>query len=313
MSYKPYLQCEYGPLDKGLDMSGDFFSVFTPGKRKELVAAEAKFYERLHEPYSVDEKVEKSYEHFKTGDGAEISVKLYRPKGEKGALPLWVFCHGGGFITCTVETHDYVPSYVAAKAKIAVASIEYRLAPEFPFPTGLEDCFSAIAWAHDKAQVLGVDPRKIYVGGDSSGGNFAAALCLMDRDRKTRCLSKQILIYPATDLSGTAPSKSAAAYAPVGGKGLDFISMYCRDKKDVLNPLVSPLLAEDFVGLPPALFIEAECDALLDGGLMYAQKLHEAGIPVKVSVYRGMPHAFILRTFPKTFQALDAICDFLAR
>lgn len=314
--YKTIVPCEYGPLDPNVELQPDFFSGFKPENRAAILEKEEAFYHALMKPYSKSASISVRHDSFVASDGAKIPVKIYEPRGKAGNLPIHVFYHGGGFITCSIETHDYVPSYIAAQAGIRVISVGYRLAPEYPFPRGLLDSYEAIRWIVENAGSLDIDPEKLSVGGDSSGGNFAAALSLMDREMKNNFISRQALIYPVTDLSGTIPKKSREAYPPVGGdeeNAVDFIGMYLPQKADALHPHVSPLLAENLDGLPPALFIEAECDSLVDDGLMYAKKLQDHGVPVRCVVYSGMPHAFILRRYEKTFAALEEICKFLGR
>jgi acetyl esterase len=314
--YETILPCKYGPLDPKVDLSPDFFSGFKPENRKAILQEEEAFYHSLMADHSVNAMIVSRYEQFTASDGSEISVKIYEPKDRPEKLPVHVFYHGGGFMTCSIETHDYVPSYIAAKAEVRVVSVGYRLAPEFPFPQGLQDSYEAIEWIIKNKNILKIDPQKLSVGGDSSGGNFAAVLSLMDREKKNNYISKQVLIYPVTDLSGTIPKKAQQAYPPVGGddkaQGVDFIDIYLRRKEDLLNPHVSPLLSEELKGLPPALFIEAGCDSLVDDGLMYAKKLQDYGVPVRCCLYPGMPHAFILRRYEETFAALDEICAFLS-
>jgi len=310
-------ECKYGPLNPKVNMEPDFFTCFEADKRKEIVTEEAKFYKELTEPYSVDDKINTKYVSFKTKDGSEIPIKVYEPKNMDKPLPVVVFFHGGGFITCSVETHNFVPSYIACNANVIVCSVEYRLAPEYKFPIGLEDCYESIKWIIENKKELNVDASKLMVCGDSSGANFSAVLCLMAKERKEFQISNQILIYPATDLSGKVYKKSAEAYAPVGGdadgKGVDFIALYTNDCDDLSNPYISPLLARNVTGLPPALFISAECDPLLDDGLMYAKKLKDAGVTVDYKIYEGMPHAFILRTYEETFEALNYICNYVEK
>ena len=315
MEFKPYMKSDYGKLADKVNLLPDFFTGFQPERREEIVSAEAKFYHSITEPYSVDDRVDKFYTGFTSYDGCEIKMKVYMPKNITGAIPGWVFAHGGGWMTCSVETHDFVPSYVAANAGIVCFSIEYRLAPEHKFPTGFEDCYAAIKHIAANAENYHVDTARISVGGDSSGGNYAAALALMARDRKEIRLDKQVLIYPATDLTGTVKKASAEVYAPVGASddapAVSFSEIYCTEPKEAFSPYVSMLLADDLRGLPPALFIQAECDSLCDDGLMYAQRLHDAGVAVECEIYKGMPHAFILRTYEETFAALDRICAYL--
>lgn len=313
--YEPILQCEYGPLDPKVNLEPDFFTGFEASRRTEIVAEEAKFYHSITAPYSVDAELEKRYLTVKAKDGYELPVKVYQPKQAGDNMPALVFFHGGGFMTCSVETHDYVPSYLAAKAKIACFSVEYRLAPEAKFPIGLEDCYTVCKWVAEHAAEFGADAEKLVVCGDSSGGNFAAVIALMAKERKDLHLWKQILIYPVTDLGGAVEKKSARVYAPVGGASESVSPMllaYLDDpENDVKNPWVSPMLADDFTDLPSALFIEGECDSLVDDGLIYAKLLQDAGVSVECCIYKGMPHAFILRTYEETFAALNQICAFI--
>ena len=318
-TYEPIQKLNYGPLDSKVNLLPDFFTGFEPKRRSEIVAEEAKFYHGITAPYSVDDKLDKHYTSFKADDGYEVPVKVYRPKAAKGELPALIFIHGGGFKTCSVETHDFVPSYIAANAGILAFNVEYRLAPEHKFPVGLEDCYQAVQWVFKNAKQLGADTNHIMVGGDSSGGTFSAAIAQMAHSRGDVSIAKQILIYPATEFTGTIKKRSAEVYTMVGSSGDEPASPisplmleYLSDpEKEVWNPYVSPMLAEDLSGLPEALFIEAECDALVDDGLIYAKLLQDAGVPVTCKVYNGMPHAFVLRTYDETFAALDEICQFI--
>lgn len=315
--YEPIIQSKYGQLDPKVSLEPDFFTGFKPERRKEITDAEAEFYRTITKPFSVDGKLEKYYISVKARDGYEIPVKVYKPKEAKGDLPALIFMHGGGFITCTPETHDFVPSYIAAHAGLMCFSVDYRLAPEYKFPVGIEDCADVLRWISANSEELGIDSDNISVGGDSSGGTYTAVLTQMMRDSGDVKLRKQVLIYPATDFSGIIPKKSAEVYTMVGssGEGGDtgpsFLDMYLDKGADLRDPRISPLLAKDLSGLPEALFIQAECDALCDDGLIYAKLLQDAGVAVECLIYEGMPHAFILRTYSETFAALDRICAFL--
>lgn len=315
--FKTIVTPDYGPLAEKVVLAPDFFSGFDPVRRQAIVAEEAAYYHQLTANYSVKKQLETKYVTVQSFDGTGIQVKVYCPKGVKQTLPALLFAHGGGFMTCSVETHDFIPAYIAAKTGVAAFSVEYRLAPEHPYPTGLEDCYAVLQWMTGNAEELSIDPSQITVAGDSSGGNFAIALTLLAKQRGDVMLHKQVLIYPVTDLSGTVEKRSAKVYTMVGEAdgegGIDLLSIYLgpKSKMDAKDPLISPLFATDVSGLPSALFIEAECDALLDDGLMYAKKLQDAKVPVAYKIYSGMPHAFILRTYEETFAALDTICDFL--
>lgn len=316
MQIKPLLTSDYGPLASKVVLEPDFFTGFEPQRRKEIVAEEAKFYHSITEPYSVDDRLEKYYTDFASFDGERIPIKVYSPKKPGSGRAALIFIHGGGFKTCSIETHDFVPSYVAANADLVAFSVEYRLAPEHKFPVGLKDCFEAVKWVQGNAERFGIDPLRVSVGGDSSGGSFSASLCLMARSENVK-IASQVLIYPATDIGNLVEKKSAQVYTMVGATDDDdgpketLLDTYLADPAQVNDELVSPLVAKDLSGLPKALFIQAECDALCDDGLMYATRLKEAGVPVEAHLYKGMPHAFILRTYEETFEALDTICAFL--
>lgn len=316
-NFVPITTCEYGPLDRKVTLQPDFFTGFVPEKRREIVSKEAQFYHSITEPYSVDHKLEKKYITVKSFDGVDIQVKVYRPLDAKGPLPAFLFAHGGGYMTCSVETHDFVPSYIAANANVVAFSVEYRLAPEYQYPIGIKDCYEVLRWIVKHAAELGVDKEKLSVGGDSSGGHFAIALTLMARELGDLLIDRQVLIYPVTDLSGTVKKRSAEVYTMVGSSddndqtGNPLFDVFAPPGTDPKDPLISPLFADDYKRLPKALFIQAECDALLDDGLMYAKCLQDAGVPVQYHIYKGMPHAFILRTYDETFDALGKICAFL--
>lgn len=319
MSYKyvPICRCDYGPLDPKVDLKPDFFTGFDPEQRNEITEKEAQFYHSITRAYSVDERLDKRYFDVLSNDGYHIKIKEYRPRGNKDSLSAVVFFHGGGFVTCSVETHDYVPSYLAANANVACFSVEYRLAPEAKFPLGIEDCYTACKYIASQAKELNITAEKLAVMGDSSGGNFAAVLCLMARERKEFQIYKQVLIYPVTDIGNLVSKKSLTVY---GGENSNkkepawYLKSYLPTvKKYERNPYVSPMWANNFEKLPPALLIGAECDCLLDDGLIYVNLLKQDNVPVEFHIYRGMPHAFILRTYPETFQALITIAEYLKK
>ncbi|MEG1491881.1 MAG: alpha/beta hydrolase [Oscillospiraceae bacterium] len=314
--FEPIKTCNYGPLNPKVILEPDFFTGFDNTRRKEIVTKEAEFYHSITAPFSVSNKIQQSYIYVEATDGYKIPVKVYRPKNCDEKIPAMLFLHGGGFITCSPETHDYVPAYIAANAGVACFNVDYRLAPEHKFPTGIEDCCCVADWINSKAEELKLDANKLCIGGDSSGGNFAAVITHIAKDEGNLRFWKQVLIYPATDFSGNIPKKSAAVYAMPGtsdgeSSSPSFLDQYLSTPEDRNNPRVSPLLRNDLKDLPEALFIQAECDALCDDGLYYAKALSDAGVPVQCEIYKGMPHAFILRTYEETFAALDRICSFL--
>lgn len=244
-------------------------------------------------------------------DGARIPLRVYHPEGE-GPFPIMLFIHGGGWRMNNLDIYDYVPRYFAKYGHVAVVSVDYRLAPEHKFPTGLEDAYAALEWAVANADSYRGDIGSVSVCGDSAGGNFSAALCLMSRDRRGPAIHKQILLYPATTFLLNERTESEKHYGNgdhflIINSELGMVNDYFADQKDAENPYASPLNAESLKGLPPACFISAECDPLLDQALMYAARLEDEGVEVEYHLYTGVLHAFINQTYQKTFEAMDDI------
>lgn len=314
-AYDPIQAISYGPLHPKVSLEPDFFTGFQPADRDRITQKEAAFYRALTAPYSVDDQVIRSDRCFAVSDGAQIPIRIYTPKAQTADLPAVLFFHGGGFMTCSIETHDYVPAYLAATAPAVVISVGYRLAPEHKFPIGLEDCYAACQWMISNAQALRCRTDQLFVCGDSSGGNFAAAVALMARDRAAFHIQGQILIYPVTDPADQIPKRSVQVYGSVCGTAScpsPMLSAYFTDiRTEAAQPYASPMLSKSLNGLPDALFIIAGCDGLADDGLIYANRLRSAGVRVVCRVYEGMPHAFILRTYSETFEALKQICAFI--
>jgi len=225
----------------------------------------------------------------------EIPLRLYVPNAE-GNLPIVVYFHGGGFTAGDFDTHDTPLRALANRSGCLIVAVGYRLAPEHPFPAAPEDCYNATVWAAENAAQIGGNPNQIAVAGDSAGGDLAAVVTLMARDKNAPKLSYQVLIYPDTDLTESSASwtEFATTNSPIitrEGK-LAAISMYVPRDVDVKNPYVSPLYAESLTGLPPALIITAEFDPQRDEGEAYARNLKEAGVEVKHIRYDGMIHGF---------------------
>jgi acetyl esterase len=234
------------------------------------------------------------------GPAGEIPVRLYRPDAS-GPLPLLVFFHGGGFVLCDLDTHDATCRRLALRAGCAVLSVDYRLAPEAKFPAAPEDCWAATAWAAANAARLGVDAARIAVAGDSAGGNLAAVVAVMSRDRGGPSLVHQLLVYPVTDLVGFEVShasyaENAEGYLLTAAMMRWFAGHYLERAGDARSPLASPLLAPDLSGLPPATLLSAEFDPLRDEGELYAERLRRAGVPVEQRRWGGMIHGFFAMT-----------------
>jgi acetyl esterase len=234
------------------------------------------------------------------GPAGAIPVRLYRPEAT-GPLPLLVHFHGGGFVVCDLDTHDASCRELARSAGCAVLSVDYRLAPEARFPAAPEDCFAATLWAAANAARLGADPARIAVGGDSAGGNLAAVVTAMARDRGGPRLVHQLLVYPVTDLVGfearhASYRENAEGYFLSAAMMRWFAGHYLERSEDASSPLASPLLAPDLSDLAPASVITAEYDPLRDEGELYAQRLREAGVSVEQRRYEGMIHGFFAMT-----------------
>ncbi|MGD1069530.1 MAG: alpha/beta hydrolase [Bryobacteraceae bacterium] len=229
------------------------------------------------------------------GPAGDIPVRIYadEPGGRRPAL---IYFHGGGFVFCNLDTHDAVCRALAKESDAVVISVDYRLAPENKFPAGLEDCFAATTWATANAERLGIDKRHISVGGDSAGGNLATVVAMRCRDAGVPALSSQLLIYPVTDLSSFENGsyrESGEGYFLTRATMEWFAGHYLASLDQSLHPEVSPLLAPDLAGLPPALVITAEFDPLRDEGEAYAERLRQAGVPVTLTRYPGMIHGFV--------------------
>lgn len=227
------------------------------------------------------------------GPAGELPIRVYTPVGER-PFPVVAYFHGGGFTIGSIETHDVVCQHLAAGTEAIVVSVDYRLAPEHKFPAALEDALAATAWIHAHAVELGGDPDRFAVAGDSAGGNLATGACHHARDAGGPAIRFQLLVYPTVDARMGHPSIKENAEAPfLGEDTLEwFHNHYASVPEDKLDPRMSPLLASDFSGLPPALIITAEYDPLRDEGEDYGEKLGAAGVPVTVSRYDGMCHAF---------------------
>lgn len=223
------------------------------------------------------------------------SMRVYRPAAAE-KLPALVYFHGGGWTIGDVDTHDVLCRQLAVGAHCAVFSVDYRLGPEHPFPAAVEDCIAATEYVCREASGLGVDARRVAVGGDSAGGNLAAVVALHARDAGGPRLAFQLLVYPATDQRLATPSheRNARGYL-LEREGIEFFRRcYLPDAKTYTDWRASPLLARNHAGLPAALVITAGYDPLLDEGRAYAERLEAAGVEVAYREYPDMVHGFVL-------------------
>ncbi|MEJ2867711.1 alpha/beta hydrolase [Actinomycetospora sp. OC33-EN08] len=229
--------------------------------------------------------------------GGRRRLRVYRPSAaSRENRPVVVNFHGGGWVLGSVEGGDWLCSNVAADVDAVVVSVDYRLAPADRFPVAVEDCYEATSWVAEHADELGGDAGPLAVMGDSAGGNLAAVVSLLARDRSGPAIASQILIYPATDLTLSSPSLTSNADQPVlsTDEVRAFRGHYLGDDASAArDPRASPLLATDHAGLPPALVQVAEHDPIRDDGSRYAEALRAAGVPVRFTEYVGMPHGYL--------------------
>jgi len=224
-----------------------------------------------------------------------LTVRLYRPSARTG-LPVVLFIHGGGWMVGSISTHDNICRRLSNYAGALVVSVGYRLAPENKFPAALEDVYTALHWANAESGAFGGDPGRLAVAGDSAGGNLAAAVCLVTRDRGGPPVRFQALAYPGLDASDL----DRESYI-LNGKGYfltkniieQVIPQYVNNAAEVFDPYVSPLLAKDVSGLPPGFVITAGFDPLMSEGEAYAARLSGSGIPCRARRYNSMIHGFI--------------------
>jgi len=225
----------------------------------------------------------------------QVAARLYHPRETHWAapLPLLIWYHGGGFTVGSVESYDAICRMLAARADCLVLSVDYRLAPEYKFPSAVDDACAALNWARTHAHRFGIDAERIAVGGDSAGGTLSAVMAIMARDAGIP-LVLQLLIYPGTDAHQNTDShhRYAQGYLLERNTILWFFDQYLRNAADRIDWRFAPLLADTHAELAPAWIAVAEYDPLHDEGIAYAGKLENAGVPVTLKRYGGMVHAF---------------------
>ncbi len=232
------------------------------------------------------------------GPAGSLPARLYRPAGIDEPSALLVYFHGGGWVLGDLAVSDSACRFLAVHAGLAVLSVDYRLAPENPFPAAVEDAVAAFRWAVAQASTLGVDPTAIGVGGESAGGNLAAVVSQVTTTEPGPAPAFQLLFFPVTDLSTKHRSYQlfSTGFFLTEAQMDWYKQRYLSDPADALDPRVSPLLADDVSGLPPAYVAVAGFDPLRDEGEAYAHRLKEAGVPTTLRRHSGLIHAIINAT-----------------
>lgn len=247
------------------------------------------------------------------GPNGPIPIRIYEPRDAdiEGPLPALVFLHGGGWVVGDLDTHDLTSRAFANAAGCLVVSVDYRRAPEAPFPAPLEDCYAVVDWLADDP-TLDADPGWIAVGGDSAGATLATGVALLARDRDGPEIARQLLIYPVTDHAFDTDSytENASGYFITRGDMERFWDDYLETDLDGDHPYASPLRTPDLADLPPATVITAGFDPLRDEGRAYADRLEDAGVPVNRLEYPDMIHGFLtMLADPEWDRAREAIDD----
>ena len=228
------------------------------------------------------------------GDGQDMKVRVYQPTPKPDGAVV-VYFHGGGWVLCSIDTHDVQVRKLACLTGLTFVSVDYRLAPEHPFPAAAEDCYAAVRWVASNAEALACDAARLAVAGDSAGGNLAAVVALMARDRGRPPIAYQMLIYPCCDSDAAPwPPMEENANGPILTRELMqwFVAHYAADS-DRTESYLAPIRAADHARLPPGLVITAEFDPLRDEAEAYAAKLQKDGVEMRVLRYDGLPHGFM--------------------
>lgn len=277
-------------LDMIADANPPHFSSLTPDQLRQA-------HEGFFLPLSLQERdlvgVE---ERFIPGPDQEVRIWIYRPRTNKdGPLPVMLFYHGGGMMVGSLELYDTICQRLCDRSGIILVAVDYRLAPEHKYPCAHEDAYAALTWVADNASLLGGDPNRLAVGGDSGGGLLAAAMTLLVRDRNGPRITFQTLIYPALGKRREYGSYTefAKGYFGEPEQLAWFYAQYLASPGQMNDPLVSPILNDDFTDLPPAFILTAGYDILRDEGEHYAELLKDAGVPVELHRYESTFHPFL--------------------
>jgi acetyl esterase len=291
-------------------------SLQAPGKRPvhSYPPAEARrlYSENSHLVTAEAPEIASSHDQTIPGPHGLLPIRIYRPMGStpNEILPAFIFFHGGGWMLGNLETHDVICRKVCNQAHCSVIAVDYRLAPEFPFPIAVEEAIFATQWIFENAKALALDANRMAIGGDSAGGALSATVALDAVPKKQFKLVLQVLIYPSVDQEPNYPSyeENGTGYF-LDRDLLHFFQSNYLTPKDYLDWRASPIRAKSFVGLPPAFILTAGYDPLRDEGKDYGDRLRAAGVPVTYSCYEDMIHGFVRlgKVIPEAQNAIDEI------
>ncbi len=256
------------------------------------------------------------------GPAGPVPVRLYWPRklDRDERIPVVVFMHGGAWVFCSMDTHENMLRYLCGKADVIGVNVGYRLAPEHKFPTALEDCYAVLEWIERHVESIGGRPYRVSIAGDSAGGNLAAVLCLLARDRNGPDIAAQLLFYPSVAAGVLPRYPSWNEYA--AGSIQDFeaeisvlLDYYLGSSGELKDYRVSPVLADRHDDLPHALIITAEYDSFRDDGAVYADKLASSGVSVEHKCFDGAVHAFMSLAggMSRGYEALDYTAEYLRK
>ena len=249
-------------------------------------------------------------------DGGDMSIRIYRPEGSPSKSPAAIFFHGGGWVVGNINSYDGQCRGLANSSGMVIIAVDYRKAPEHPFPVPPEDCYSALSQIVENADDYGIDPERLAVIGDSAGANLATVVCQMARDRNGPNIKYQTLFYGCFDIDTYGWPSHKESSDPILPMDMMrwFYRHYVGSENFIEEPYASPLRSEDLSGLPPAQVITAELDPLRDEGEAYANALNKAGVETHYECISSLPHAFLVffEFVPAAREAMEAACVRLA-
>jgi acetyl esterase/lipase len=271
------------------------FLRFVPNTKKWMIPAFNALFKWHFKSTKAPTSIELGSYKIKGYDSGEIETLVFKPKNIEANAPCLVYCHGGGFFIEAVQIHKLAMFEYAKKANCVIVFPHYRVSLNSPFPSSLEDCYAALKWANDHAALLGIDPNRIAIGGDSAGGNLAACIAQMALDRREIKVNFQFLVYPVCDHTMSTVSMQTFQDTPLWNAPSTKLmwEVYLKGvDRSKIPPYVSTLQRANLAGLPPAYIETAEFDCLRDEAIWYAKRLKETGVEVELNETKGTIHAY---------------------